>query len=164
MAHLEAQVSNARETVSLLLRGAGRERLDANSSVAIGGSSGSYTSTEERPLSQQQQQTNHGAANTSGGIAGAFIGSVAPPSLATASAWRDSTESWQQRTRAAFARALPISGNAAQDCRALELPLLQVAGRNPGSQHPASCTVPGCRRCQYERWQRMQLGYSNEVP
>ena len=164
VAQLEAQELNARGAVFLLLRGAGGERLvDANSAGASGGSAGSYTNTESGSL-LQRRPTNQGAAYSSEGRAGAAatVDSVAaPPDLAAAAAWREVTDSWQQRTREAFARALPVSGDAAHRCN-LELPL-PAAGGDPGSEHPAGCTVPGCKHCQYKRWQRMQLVYSSEV-
>ena len=173
MAQLEALARTAREMVFLMRRGAGGELLDslaasASSGSGCGGCSsgdstgGGYTSTELNAMSLLQRQLE--AANPSGGSAGAaFIGD----GVAAAATRREAAGSWQQHLRTGFASALPVSGDAAQ-LQHRKLPLQHDGSSATGSVHPASCTVPGCRQCQYEHWRKRQAqlwerGVSSEV-
>ena len=128
---------------------------------------GGYTSTELHAMSLLQRQL--AAASPSGGSAGGVdIGdSVAARPGSTAASWREAADSWQQHLRTGFASALPVSGDAAK-LQHRKLPLQPDGSEDTGSEHPATCTVPGCRQCQYEHWRKRQsqlreLGLNSEI-
>ena len=154
---LEARVLSARDMVSLLTSMGGEGLITQPGSTHASSSGGGSSSGPSTGVDSGRTDGHLAASSLHQQLAapvkvaidygGSALGDSAAPLIAATVAG-----SWLQRTRAAIAAALPPSCDPA-DTSLVQLQRGDGCGEHAaGTAHRASCTVAGCRRCQYETW------------